>query len=129
MYISGFDNWRMSRMWAHLLLLACTLIFSYDYLKFSKTICYKILKKPYLRTIIGSSERYCILIILFQLYYSKAGHFEHNLFWVGQYDHSIIICEEHLNQYWYKLNNLIQWLRNLPKIIPIQKTPDIILID
>ena len=30
------------------------------------------MKKPYLRTIIASSERDCVLIILFQLYDSKA---------------------------------------------------------
>ena len=38
-----------------------------------------------MRTIIGSSGRDCILIILFQIYGSKAGLFEGNLFWVGQY--------------------------------------------
>ena len=37
-------------------------------------------------TIIGSSGRDCVLIILFQLYGTKAGFFEGNLFWVGQYD-------------------------------------------
>ena len=40
-----------------------------------------------MRTIIGSSGRYCVLIILFQLYINKPGLFEDNLFWVGQYDH------------------------------------------
>ena len=39
-----------------------------------------------MRTIIGSPGRDCVLIILFQLYGSKAGHFQGNLFWVGQYD-------------------------------------------
>ena len=39
-----------------------------------------------MRTIIGSSGRNCVLIILFQLYGSKAGLFEGNLFWVGQHD-------------------------------------------
>ena len=37
-------------------------------------------------TVIGSSGRDCVLIILFQLYGTKAGFFEGNLFWVGQYD-------------------------------------------
>ena len=36
------------------------------------------MKKPFLRTIIASSGRECVLIILFQLYGSKAR--------VGQYD-------------------------------------------
>ena len=37
-----------------------------------------------MRTIISSSERDCVLIILFQLYGTKAGHFkEGSLFWVG----------------------------------------------
>ena len=35
---------------------------------------------------IGSFGRGCVLVILFQLYGSKAGLFEGNLFWVGQYD-------------------------------------------
>ena len=39
-----------------------------------------------MRTIIGSSGRNFVLIILFQLYGSKAGLFEGNLFWVGQHD-------------------------------------------
>ena len=39
-----------------------------------------------MHTIIGSSGRDCILIILFQLYGSKAGFFEGDLFWVDQYD-------------------------------------------
>ena len=39
-----------------------------------------------MHTIIGSPGRNCVLITLFQLYGSKAGHFEGNLFWVGQYD-------------------------------------------
>ena len=38
-----------------------------------------------MRTIIDSSGKDCVLIILFQLYGSKAGLFESNLFWVGQY--------------------------------------------
>ena len=57
-------------------------------------------------TIIGSSVRDCVLIILFQCYCSKAGLFENNLFWVGQCDHPP---------------------PNLSKIIPCQKTPDITL--
>ena len=44
------------------------------------------MKKPYTRTIIGLPGRDCVLITLFQLYGSKAGNFEGNLFWVGQYD-------------------------------------------
>ena len=34
-------------------------------------------------TIIGSSGRDCALVILFQIYGSKARHFEGNLFGVG----------------------------------------------
>ena len=44
------------------------------------------MKKLYMHTIIGSSGRDCVLTILFQLYGSKAGLFEGNLFWVGQCD-------------------------------------------
>ena len=40
--------------------------------------------------IVGSSGRNCVLIILFQLYGSKTGLFESNLFWVGQYDNMTI---------------------------------------
>ena len=36
-------------------------------------------------TIIGSSERDCVLIILFDFYDFMAGLFEGSLFWVGQY--------------------------------------------
>ena len=36
-------------------------------------------------TIIGSSGRDCILIILFQLYGCKTRLFEGNLFWIDQY--------------------------------------------
>ena len=39
-----------------------------------------------MRTIIGSSGRDCVWIILFQIYGCKAGLFESNLYWVGQYD-------------------------------------------
>ena len=45
------------------------------------------MKKQYRRTIIGSSGRDLVLIILFQLYGTKAGLFGDNLLWVGQYDH------------------------------------------
>ena len=44
------------------------------------------MKKLYMRTIIGASGKVCVLIILFQLYGSKAGLFGGNLFWVGQHD-------------------------------------------
>ena len=40
-------------------------------------------KKPYMHTIVGSSGRNFVLIILFQLQGSKTGLFESNLFWVG----------------------------------------------
>ena len=46
------------------------------------------MKRPYMHTIIGSSGRDCVLIILFQLYGTRAGLFEGNLSWVGQYEHS-----------------------------------------
>ena len=51
------------------------------------------MKKQYISTIIGSSGTYnsaqdCALITLFRLYDSKAGLFEGNLCWVGQYDTS-----------------------------------------
>ena len=39
-----------------------------------------------MRTIIDSSGRECVLVILFQLDGSKPGLFKGNLFWVGQYD-------------------------------------------
>ena len=45
-----------------------------------------------MRTILGSPARDHILIVLFQLYGSKAGLFESNLFWVGQYDHPCKLC-------------------------------------
>ena len=51
-------------------------------------------------TIIGSSEKDCVLIILFQIYSTKAGLFEGNLFKIGQYDHfPIFILEEELPIY------------------------------
>ena len=58
---------------------------------------------------------------------SRAGLFEGDLFWVGQYDPPIppiFILEEKLIQYKY---NLIQFLSILSEIIPSQKTGDIIL--
>ena len=42
------------------------------------------MKKLYMRTIMDSSGRDCVLIILFQLYGCKTGLFEGNLFWIGQ---------------------------------------------
>ena len=52
-------------------------------------------------TIIGSSGRDCVLIILFQLYVFKAGLFEGNSFWVDQHDPhpSIFELKEELIQY------------------------------
>ena len=44
-----------------------------------------------MRTIIASSGRECVLNILFQLYGSKAGRFDSNLFWMGQYDPNLHI--------------------------------------
>ena len=44
------------------------------------------MKKLYMRTNIGSSERDSVLIILYQLYGSKADLFDGNLLWVSQYD-------------------------------------------
>ena len=56
--------------------------------------------KKYMRTIIGSSERDYVLIILFPLYGPKAGPFECNLFWMGQwYNPLTFILEEKLLQY------------------------------
>ena len=62
-------------------------------------IFYKIMKKLYMCTVVASSGRECVLIILFQLYDSKAGLFEGNLFWVAQYDPPTFILEEKLIQY------------------------------
>ena len=42
------------------------------------------MKKLYMCTIIGYSGRDCVLIMLFQLYGSKAGLFQVDLFWVGK---------------------------------------------
>ena len=44
------------------------------------------MKKPYMRTIIGSSGRDCVFIMLVPLYGSKTGLIQDNLFRVGQYD-------------------------------------------
>ena len=57
-----------------------------------------------------------VLIILFQLYATKAGCFESNLFWVGQYDPNLHIGRR---------TNPI--LISLDKLIPTQITADIIL--
>ena len=43
------------------------------------------MKKPYMHTIIGSSGRDCVLIILFEFHGSRAGLFDGDLFCVGQY--------------------------------------------
>ena len=56
------------------------------YVRDFHNFCYKIIKKPCMLTIIGSSGRDCVLIILFQVYGSKAELFESNLIWVGQND-------------------------------------------
>ena len=70
----------------------------HTYKLFLNIICfyYKIIKKLYIRTIIGSSGSDCVLI--------KAGLFGGNLFWVGQYGHPpppplIFIFGEKLIQY------------------------------
>ena len=55
------------------------------------------MKKPYIHTIIGSPGRDCILIILYQLYGSKSGLFEGNLFWVGQYYSPSLYIERRIN--------------------------------
>ena len=52
-----------------------------------------------MRAIIDPSGSDCVLIILFQLYGSKTGLFEGDLFWVGQYDPPTFILEERLIQY------------------------------
>ena len=44
------------------------------------------MKKPYMHTSIGSTGRYCDLIIFFQLYGSRAELVQGNLKWVVQYD-------------------------------------------
>ena len=57
------------------------------------------MRNPYMGTIIGSSGRECALVILFQIYGSKAGLFEGNLLGVGQYDTPTFTLEEELIQY------------------------------
>ena len=52
-----------------------------------------------MRTIIGSFGRVCVLVILFQFYGSKAGLFDGNLSWEGQYDLPTFLLEEELVQY------------------------------
>ena len=47
---------------------------------------YKIMKKLYMCPNVGSSGRDCVLIILFQLYGSKAQLFAGDLCWMGQYE-------------------------------------------
>ena len=44
---------------------------------------HKVMKKPYMTTVKGSSGRDCVLIIMFELYGSKSAFFKSNLFWVG----------------------------------------------
>ena len=82
------------------------------------------MKKPYIHTIVRSYGKECVLTILFQLYGSKAGLFDSNLFWVGHCTPPTFILEEQLIQYLY---NSLQFLSNLSKIIPSQETADIIL--
>ena len=72
------------------------------------------MKKPYKGTIICSSGRDCVLIILFQLEDSKADLFEGDLLRVGQYDPPNLHA-----------GRTVQFLSNLSKII--QNTADIIL--
>ena len=58
------------------------------------------MKESNIHTILGSSGRDCVLIILFQLYDSKSGPFEGNLFWVGLCDTPPTFkLEEELIQY------------------------------
>ena len=84
------------------------------------------MRKPHKCTIIGSSGRNCVLILLFQLYGYRAV-FHGDLFCVGQYESPSLptfILEEELIQYKY---NFIQFLSNLSEIIPSQKSANIIL--
>ena len=87
------------------------------------------MKQPHMCTIIGSSGSNCALIILFQLYGSKAELLK--VIYSGWFvlppappPPPTFILEEELVQYQY---NLIQFLSNLSKTIPHQKTTDIIL--
>ena len=86
---------------------------------------YIIMKKLYMHTVIGSSGRSHVLMILFSLYgLKKAGLFDGNLFWVG---HSITaslptsILEEEQKY------DLMKFLSSLSKIISSQETVDAIL--
>ena len=83
------------------------------------------MKEPYMRTFIGYSGRDCVFIVLFQLCGSNAELFQVNLFWMGKYDplRPTFILEEAL----INKCNLIQFLNNLSKIIPSQKTAGLIL--
>ena len=88
------------------------------------------MKKPYMCTIKGSSGRDCVLITLLQLYSSRGWLVEGDLFWVVHYDHppspppTPTFVFEGFIQYKY---NLMQFLSNLSKLIPSQKTADIII--
>ena len=81
------------------------------------------MKEPCMRAIIGHSRR--TFIILFQLCGSKAELYQVDLFWMGKYDplRPTFILEEAL----INKCNLIQFLNNLSKIIPSQKTAALIL--
>ena len=82
------------------------------------------MKKLYMCTIMGSSARDCVLIILFQLYACKTGLFEGNLFWMGQYYPfpSSPSLNLHIEEK-KKKSNLILIIQS--KIITSQKTADI----
>ena len=56
------------------------------------------MKKLYMHTIISSSGKECVLIILFQLR-GWAGLFENNLLWVGQYEPLNLHIAKELIQY------------------------------
>ena len=71
-------------------------------------------------TIMGSSGRGCGLIISFQLYGCTAGHFESNLFWVGQYE--ILPQPSYWKNNYSNINDFIQFLSNLSKIMSSQKS-------
>ena len=51
------------------------------------------MKKLYMRTIIGSSGRDCVLIILFQLHGSKTGLFEANIQGGSLWPLTVILAE------------------------------------
>ena len=77
-----------------------------------------------MHTIIGSPGRDCILIILFQVYGSRDGVFEGYFILEGQYDHQNFHIGRKTNTILIYLNT---FLSNLSKLIPSQKTADIIL--